>query len=94
MVETPFGRSKGGLCIDPRQWEEDELEQMTRRFACERNKRDLIHSSQNVPAPEAGTAYQSRREVWRGRRDAEDLCVAAGIVSIGWVVQTCRSKGL
>ena len=24
LVETPFGGSKGGLCIDPREWEEHE----------------------------------------------------------------------
>lgn len=55
LVETPFGGSKGGLCIDPREWEEDELERITRRFAYELAKRDLIHPSQNVPAPDMGT---------------------------------------
>ena len=33
LVETPFGGSKGGLCIDPKEWDEEELEQITRRFA-------------------------------------------------------------
>jgi len=55
LVETPFGGSKGGLCIDPREFEEDELEQITRRFAYELIKRDLINPSQNVPAPDMGT---------------------------------------
>ncbi len=55
LVETPFGGSKGGLCIDPRDWEEHELEQITRRFAYELAKRDLINPSQNVPAPDMGT---------------------------------------
>jgi glutamate dehydrogenase (NAD(P)+) len=55
LVETPFGGSKGGLCIDPRQWDEHELEQITRRFAYELIKRDLIHPAQNVPAPDMGT---------------------------------------
>ena len=55
LVEAPFGGSKGGLCIDPRQYEEHELEQITRRFAYELIKRDMINPAQNVPAPDMGT---------------------------------------
>ncbi len=55
LVEAPFGGSKGGLCIDPRQFEEHELEQITRRFAYELIKRDMINPAQNVPAPDMGT---------------------------------------
>lgn len=62
LVETPFGGSKGGLCIDPRQWDEHELEQITRRFAYELIKRDLINPAQNVPAPDMGTG--EREMAW------------------------------
>jgi len=62
LVEAPFGGSKGGLHIDPSQWEDDEMERITRRFAYELMKRDLIHPSQNVPAPDMGTG--EREMAW------------------------------
>ncbi|MEP2533404.1 Glu/Leu/Phe/Val dehydrogenase [Shimia sp.] len=62
LVEAPFGGSKGGLCINPRDFDEHELEMITRRFAYELAKRDLIHPSQNVPAPDMGTG--EREMAW------------------------------
>ncbi len=62
LVETPFGGAKGGLCVDPRAWDEHELEQITRRFAYELIKRDMINPAQNVPAPDMGTG--EREMAW------------------------------
>jgi glutamate dehydrogenase (NAD(P)+) len=40
------------------------------------------------------TAYQSMREIWRGRDEVEDLRTSAYIVAIDRVAKTYRSKGL
>ena len=55
LMDLPFGGSKGALVINPNDWKKDELERITRRFTNELAKRNLIHPSQNVPAPDMGT---------------------------------------
>ena len=62
IINVPYGGSKGGLKIDPSQWDRQELEKITRRFAQELIKRDLISPSMNVPAPDIGTS--SREMAW------------------------------
>lgn len=99
LVEVPFGGSKGGLCIDPRQWEDHELEQITRRFAFELIKRDLIHPAQNVPAPDMGTG--EREMAWiadqYARMNTTDLnaraCVTGKPVSGGGIQGRVEATG-
>ena len=62
LAEVPFGGSKGGLVINPDDWEDKELERITRRFTQELAKRDLISPAQNVPAPDMGTG--EREMAW------------------------------
>tara|TARA_Y100000741_G_scaffold95676_1_gene71125 strand:- start:1623 stop:3023 length:1401 start_codon:yes stop_codon:yes gene_type:complete len=56
IINVPFGGSKGGLKINPADWSKKEIEKITRRFAQELIKRDLISPSMNVPAPDIGTS--------------------------------------
>ena len=62
IINVPYGGSKGGLKINPLEWEKRELEKITRRFAQELIKRDLINPATNVPAPDIGTS--SREMAW------------------------------
>ena len=58
IIEVPYGGSKGALKINPKEWTKPEIEKITRRFAQELIKRDLIHPAQNVPAPDVGTGAE------------------------------------
>ena len=99
LVDVPFGGSKGGLCIDPSQWTEDELEKITRRFTYELAKRSLIHPAQNVPAPDMGTS--EREMAWMAdeysRMFTTDIdakaCVTGKPVNMGGIPGRTEATG-
>ncbi len=62
IANVPFGGSKGGVKLRPRDYTPDQLEKVTRRFTAELINKRFIGPGINVPAPDYGTG--EREMAW------------------------------
>lgn len=99
IVNVPFGGSKGALMINPKEYEQDDLERITRRFARELINKGFLGPSLNVPAPDMGTSQREMAWIASTYREhfPHDLnamgCVTGKPVSQGGVAGRSEATG-
>ena len=62
LLNIPFGGAKGGIKINPKEYTEDELKEISEKYAIQLSKKGFMGPYIDVPAPDVGTG--SKEMLW------------------------------
>lgn len=100
IVDVPFGGAKGGIDIDPKDYDIHTLENITRRYTMELCQKNMMGPGIDVPAPDMGTTMREMswiqdtyRQFSIGDVDAP-ACVTGKPVNQGGVRGRTEATGL
>ena len=99
IVDIPFGGSKGGLKINPKNYTENQLRIITKAFATKLINKGFISPALNVPAPDVGTSEREMdwiKDTYKALRP-EDInyrgCVTGKPLHSGGIVGRTEATG-